>query len=116
MSFAETAAISNYHRIWQTVLLIPKGRVATYGQIAEMSGLSRQPRLVGYALHNIPSGMEIPWHRVINAQGKISLPNKNGRRQRKLLEKEGVKFSNNRIDLEQYGWLNSSSRRKKTAS
>ncbi len=109
-------SLSNYHRIWQTVLQIPKGKVATYGQIAELSGLPRQPRLAGYALHNIPSGMEIPWYRVINAAGKISLPGKSGRRQQKLLEKEGVKFSNNRIDLERYGWLNSSSKRKKTAS
>jgi methylated-DNA-protein-cysteine methyltransferase-like protein len=109
-------SISNYHRIWQTVLMIPKGKVATYGQIAEMSGLPRQPRLVGYALHNIPARMEIPWHRVINAQGKISLPKESGSCQRKLLEKEGIRFLNNKINLEQYGWLNSSGRRKKSAS
>ncbi|MDE3057223.1 MAG: methylated-DNA--[protein]-cysteine S-methyltransferase [Bacteroidota bacterium] len=106
--------VSTYHSIWQTVLLIPKGKVATYGQIAELSRLPRQPRLAGYALHNIPNGMEIPWHRVINARGKISLQNESGKRQRKLLEKEGVKFSNDRIELEQFGWQRSPAKRKKS--
>lgn len=105
--------LSNYHRIWQTVLQIPKGKVATYGQIAELSGLPQQPRLAGYALHNIPSGMEIPWHRVINAAGKISLPGESGRRQRKFLEQEGVMFRNNRVDLDQCGWKRSTAKRKK---
>ncbi|HNH33964.1 MAG TPA: MGMT family protein, partial [bacterium] len=52
---------SSYPLIWATVMKIPKGKVAAYGQIAYIAGLGRQPRLVGYALHNIPEGMDIPW-------------------------------------------------------
>ncbi len=100
---------SNYERIWETVRHIPRGRVATYGEIAEQSGLPGQPRLVGYALHNLPGGLDVPWHRVINAMGRISLPQKTGAyaRQRKLLEREGVIFRNDRVELEKFGWLRS---------
>jgi methylated-DNA-protein-cysteine methyltransferase-like protein len=82
--------------------------VATYGQVALLAGLGRQARLVGYALGALPSGTRIPWHRVINAQGRIS-----ARRgdptgafgQRLLLEAEGVKFDpRGRVSLERYGW------------
>jgi methylated-DNA-protein-cysteine methyltransferase related protein len=88
---------------------IPKGKVATYGEVAKLSGLPGQQRLVGYALHNLPSNSKVPWQRVINAQGKISLPKRTGgyRRQRKLLEKEGVVFSEDVIDLERFGLMQS---------
>lgn len=85
---------------------IPRGRVATYGQIAELAGLSGQARLVGYALHNIPPNSGLPWHRVVNAKGRISLPADHPGRnlQRKRLEREGVVFIGPRLDLKRYRW------------
>jgi methylated-DNA-protein-cysteine methyltransferase-like protein len=86
---------------------IPKGKVATYGEVASVSGLLRQARLVGYALHNLPPGSTVPWHRVINAQGRVSLPDTDGmyERQVRLLRKEGVVFRRGAVDLSRYGWL-----------
>ena len=96
----------SYERIWRAVRRIPKRRVATYGGIATLCGLHGQARLVGYAMHNLPHGFDVPWHRVINSQGQISLPKIGGHydRQRKLLEKDGVGFIGDRIDLDRYGW------------
>jgi len=88
---------------------IPKGKVATYSDVATLSGLPGQQRLVGYALHNLPANSKIPWQRVINAQGKISLPRRTGgyRRQKKLLEQEGIVFLNETIDLDKFGLMQS---------
>ena len=88
---------------------IPKGKVATYSDVATLSGLPGQQRLVGYALHNLPANSKIPWQRVINAQGKISLPRRTGgyRRQKKLLEQEGIVFLNESIDLDKFGLMQS---------
>ena len=99
-----------YERIWRTIKQIPKGKVASYADVAELTGLPGQQRLVGYALHNLPHGSGVPWQRVINAQGKISFPPKTARhnRQKKLLEKEGVVFVKGKVDLEKFGvmrWL-----------
>lgn len=104
---------NSYKLIWQPVRQIPKGKVATYGQIAELCGLKGQARLVGYALHNLPEKTKIPWHRVINSKGKISFPinSKTYKLQRRLLEKESIIFSNDKIDLEKYGWLNNMQKR-----
>jgi methylated-DNA-protein-cysteine methyltransferase-like protein len=68
--------------------------------------LSGQARLVGYALHRLPYGIDVPWHRVVNSKGKISFPSGSHsyQEQRSLLEKEGVMFANERIDLVTYGW------------
>jgi len=65
---------STHGRIHKVVSRIPRGRVATYGQIARLAGLARQARLVGYAMHALPAGTRLPWQRVVNAQGAISLP------------------------------------------
>ncbi len=96
---------SKWERIYSVVKQIPYGKVASYGQIATLSGYYRQARQVGYALHAVPSD-EIPWHRVINAQGKISLNlEMGGAVQRKLLENEGVVFSPaDVISLKEYQW------------
>jgi methylated-DNA-protein-cysteine methyltransferase related protein len=94
----------SYRRIWETVRMIPRGRVATYGEVARLSGLPQQARLAGYALHNLPHGSAIPWHRVINAKGMISLPRTKALRQKKRLEAEGVTFLNERVDLARHGW------------
>ena len=100
---------SKYAAIWRTVKQIPKGKVATYGDIAKLSGLPGQQRLVGYALHNLPPNSKVPWQRVINSQGKISLRKRSGgyRRQRRLLEKEGVVFANDTVDLQRFGIMQS---------
>ena len=99
----------NYQLIRETVRQIPTGKVATYGEIARLSGLIGQARLVGYALHDLPPNSNIQWHRVINSQGKISLPKANGEyaEQKWLLKKEGVVFKGDAIDLDKYGWLRS---------
>jgi methylated-DNA-protein-cysteine methyltransferase related protein len=84
---------------------IPRGRVATYGQVAALAGLPRQPRLAGYALRHAAD--EVPWHRVVNAEGKISprAASDSVRVQRALLEAEGVGFGlEGRIPLERYQW------------
>jgi methylated-DNA-protein-cysteine methyltransferase related protein len=100
-------AAGTYQLIWETVCQIPKGKVATYGQVASEAGFPRQPRLAGYALHALPPRSGVPWQRVINAQGKISFPKNSPtyRKQRRLLVSEGVVFRGEKVDLERYGWL-----------
>ncbi len=92
-------------RIWKAVAEIPYGRVASYGGIARQAGLPRRARLVGHALKAAPDSLKLPWHRVLNARGAISLPagSKAHRLQRRLLEEEGVVFRKGRVDLSQGG-------------
>lgn len=95
----------SHQRIHAVVARIPRGRVATYGQIARIARLPGQARLVGYALHALPIGSRLPWQRVVNARGAISVGGESGVRQRKLLETEGVRFDERgRIDLEKFQW------------
>jgi methylated-DNA-protein-cysteine methyltransferase related protein len=85
---------SRWETIYRAVRNVPRGRVASYGQIAELAGLEGHARQVGYALHALPDGSRVPWHRVINAKGEIS-PRSAGdshELQRMLLEAEGVTF------------------------
>jgi methylated-DNA-protein-cysteine methyltransferase-like protein len=96
-------------RVWLTVLQIPAGRVATYGQIAELAGLIGRSaaRQVGYALAALAADTEIPWHRVVNVAGKISARGDPDRPdyQRILLEAEGVEFGlGGVLDLARYTW------------
>ncbi|MCL5033633.1 MAG: MGMT family protein [Bacteroidetes bacterium] len=93
-----------YFRIWKAVKGVRKGRVATYGQIARLCDLRGHARLVGYALHNLPPNSDVPWHRIINAKGMVSLRRHTGAHesQRRLLEKEGIVFVNDKIDLAEY--------------
>ena len=97
-----------YAAIYAVVRQIPEGRVATYGQIADLAGLPRRARLVGYALYRVTEEDEVPWQRVINAKGEISeSPFRNGTDywQRSLLEREGIVFSSTgKINLKTYGW------------
>lgn len=94
-------------RIYEVVRRIPPGRVATYGQIAELAGLPGHARQVGYALAALPSGTAVPWHRVINARGEVSLRSSPGAElsQRMLLEREGVRFdARGRVALQRVAW------------
>ena len=77
--------------------MIPKGKVASYGQIARLAGMPNQARLVGHTLRNLPAGSKLPWHRVVNAQLKISLTGSSLARQRKRLEGEQVAFIGERV-------------------
>jgi methylated-DNA-protein-cysteine methyltransferase-like protein len=95
--------------ICAVVRRIPKGWVATYGQVAAMAGLPRRARLVGHVLQQLDPKSRIPWHRVVNAKGEISYSaSRNGGddRQRRLLEKEGITFDGNgRFALERFRWM-----------
>jgi len=95
----------SYRAIYSTVRRIPRGRVASYGQVAAEAGLHNAARQVGYALHALPAGSTVPWHRVLNAKGLISLLNHHALIQRMLLIREGVRFdARARVDLVRFGW------------
>ena len=96
---------SSHPAILKTVRRIPRGRVATYGLVAQVAGFAKQARLVGYALRHADD--EVPWHRVVNAQGTISNRADPGSipLQRALLEAEGVDFDwKGKLDLKRYLW------------
>lgn len=98
---------SVYERIYAVVRRIPRGRVATYGQVARLARLPGHARQVGYAMHALPAGTRIPWHRVVNAEGRVSRRRVPGAEltQRMLLEREGVRFGpGGRIPLAKHGW------------
>ena len=102
-----TSIVPLRDRICEVVRGIPHGKVATYGQVAALAGARGHARQVGYALHGLPEGADVPWHRVINARGEISLRSSPGAEQdqRSLLEAEGVEFgAAGRIDLAQFRW------------
>ena len=95
-----------HRRIWKQVAIIPPGHVASYGQIARLAGMPRAARMVGRALGRAPASLKLPWHRVINAQGRIALPQGTDayRRQQQLLRQEGIVVSSGRVDLSRYQW------------
>jgi len=102
------AAETGWRPVYRVVCRIPAGQVATYGQIAALSGMPRAARQVGWALSALREEDDVPWHRVINAQGEISPrggPEIVGL-QRALLESEGVEFNGRgRVDLKNYAWV-----------
>ena len=93
-------------RILAAIRKIPRGKVSTYGNVADVAGLPRRARLVGTVLRQTPASPSLPWYRVINAGGKISLPAGSDAyaKQRSKLEAEGVLFRGDRVDLQRYGW------------
>jgi methylated-DNA-protein-cysteine methyltransferase-like protein len=97
-----------YARIHAAIARIPRGRVATYGQIATVAGLPGRARQVGYALYALTDAHSLPWHRVLAAGGRISLMRLDvgsGLEQRRRLEMEGVRFgARGRVDLDAFGW------------
>lgn len=96
----------SYRRIWSAVKKIPKGKVSTYGDVARLSGLPGHARLAGYAMYNLPDGSEVPWHRVVNAKGMISIPPKRSSSalQKRLLQLEGIVFRAGKIELKEFRW------------
>ncbi len=97
---------NNSERIWQTVSQIPKGNVASYGQVAKLAGLPRAARLVGNVLRKLPNDTQLPWHRVINGQGKISLTidSPSYKEQKARLIDEGIIFNGEKVSLTKYAW------------
>lgn|GEM_PF-21984 len=92
-------------RIWQIVAAIPTGKVTTYGDVARLAGSPRAARQVGGVLKRLPAGSRLPWHRVINRSGEISLKGSDLDRQRNALLAEGVEVdSSGKIALERYRW------------
>lgn len=100
--------MQNYVREFYGIIqLIPKGKVATYGQIAKLAGLPKHARHVGFALKNMADNSVVPWHRVINSQGKISLSKEDGfgeNIQAIKLQSEGVVVIDGRVNLKLYQW------------
>ena len=103
---SRTAESGMYAAIYCLVRRIPMGQVATYGQLANLAGFPGRARQVGYALAALPEEMDLPWHRVVNAQGTVSPRRSSGvhRLQQALLEDEGVLFEDGRIDLGRFRW------------
>ena len=92
---------SGNERIYAVIRQVPAGKVTTYGQVSKIVG-TVSARQVGYALAAVRENLHVPWQRVVNSQGKISLP---GSDQRRLLEEEGIEFGNSgKIDLKRFGW------------
>jgi len=93
--------------IWQVVHMIPSGKVATYGQVAALAGLPQAARFAGTSLKDLPKATRIPWHRVINAQGRISLPPSSAsyQEQQQRLTQEGVVIRNGKVALKDYQWV-----------
>jgi methylated-DNA-protein-cysteine methyltransferase related protein len=101
-------ARGTYARIYAVVRRIPSGKVTTYGNVARIAGLPGHARQVGYALAALPDGTSVPWHRVINAQGRLSLErvsSSSGTTQRIRLAREGVTVNaGGRVSLARFGW------------
>lgn len=97
---------NTYQLIYDVVKQIPKGKVATYGQVAELAGNKRWARVVGYALHVNPNPDTIPCYRVVNRNGEPSSAFAFGgvNRQIELLTADGIEFENGRVILEKYKW------------
>lgn len=89
-------------RVFQIISQIPPGRVASYGQIARLAEMPSHARLVGRILSTLPGNTKLPWHRVVNSQGRITNPGRT--RQEARLNAEGVSLINGRVSLKVYGW------------
>lgn len=95
-----------FEKIYDVVSQIPSGQVASYGQIAELAGNRRWARVVGYALHIVPDSMNLPCHRVVTKEGRVSdaFLSEGVNRQAALLKEEGVELTDGRVDMEKYQW------------
>jgi len=93
-----------YLKVWAVIEGIPAGSVLNYGEVARLAGFPGRARMVGMALGRAPKARQLPWHRVVNAQGKLSFPPDSAkyRTQKARLEAEGVEFTDETIDLDAY--------------
>lgn len=98
--------MNSKERIWQIVHRVPRGKVASYGQVAKMADLPGYARYVGYVMKTLPPETKLPWYRVVNSQGRISfvLGTSQYLRQKSLLEEEGIVFIEGRISMSKYRW------------
>jgi methylated-DNA-protein-cysteine methyltransferase related protein len=94
----------SWEKVYRLVKKVPRGRVTTYGELARALRLPGGARAVGYAMAACPSGRGIPWHRIVAAGGRLSIPEPHGSLQRRLLETEGVVIEGAKIDIERHGW------------
>jgi methylated-DNA-protein-cysteine methyltransferase-like protein len=102
----KTATEKRNERIWATICDIPEGQVASYGQIAEIAGIPRGARQVGYALRHLPKGHDVPWYRVIQASGRIAFDagTRSFKEQKRRLGHENVLVHKGRVDMKKYRW------------
>jgi len=98
--------LKRLQRIWATIRDIPEGSVANYGQVAEIAGIRRGARQVGYALRQLPEGHAVPWHRVLRSSGQIAFAegSEQYNEQLKRLKVEGVSSSRGRVNMKRYRW------------
>ena len=99
------SAQAKHQRIYQVIQLIPQGKVASYGQIADLAGLPRQARYISKVLKQAPDSLDLAWHRIVSSQGKISIPSHTPlhQEQKQRLIAEGVIFKGERI-LAEHRW------------
>ncbi|HDZ56204.1 MAG TPA: MGMT family protein [Pseudomonas xinjiangensis] len=92
--------------VYQVLSAIPAGRITSYGRLAQLAGLGRGARQVGRILSQLPEDTRLPWHRVVNSQGYLSLPadSASGQEQLQRLLAEGVIIRNRRVDMKRFGW------------
>ena len=102
----DVGKLNTQEKIWHVVSCIPRGKVATYGQVARLAGLPGYARYVGYTMKTLPSGSKMPWFRVVNSKGQLSFPKHSGqyRAQQEKLEAEGIVFSEGKFCLQTYQW------------
>ena len=104
--FQLKVANKNYEHIWQTVLAIPAGKVASYGQIADLAGLPGRARLVGRCMAYAPEALKVPWYRVLRSNGQLAFKagSSSSQKQSGLLQEEGVAVIKNRVNMGEYQW------------
>lgn len=97
---------SKQQRIWQTVNLIPSGKVASYGQIADLAGLPGRARLVGKVLAQVPDTLNLPWYRVLRSNGQLAFPkgSEEAKTQTGLLQQDNIVVLNHRVKLKDFQW------------
>lgn len=93
-------------KIWQTVSQVPRGKVSSYGFIADLAGLPGRARLVGSMMQYAPKEMQLPWYRILKSNGQLAFSSgsRMADRQKGFLQEEGVVVLNNRVNLKQFGW------------
>jgi len=106
MTNIQMSSHEKHQRIWQTVVAIPPGKVASYGQVADLAGLPGRARLVGKCMAYASDEIQVPWYRVLKSNGQLAFaPDSNAaKKQTALLIKEGVTVNNNRVKLHEFGW------------